>query len=136
MPDIYTQSLVTKFMDRPFDFHTFDCFDLIIQWYKELGFDVPDLKHRRYWNGEYIKLEDYYKIWEKATTPETNNVIFMKGGFDGTQYHLGICLGDGTFVHVLRKIGVVVSPLKKYENMFLGYYRLNPQYKVGVLNGQ
>jgi cell wall-associated NlpC family hydrolase len=43
----------------------------------------------------------------------------------GQPSHVGVCLGDGTFIHALKKTGVVIEPLARYRNRIKGYYRVN-----------
>jgi hypothetical protein len=43
----------------------------------------------------------------------------------GQPSHAGVCLGDGTFIHALKKIGVVIEPLYRYRHKIKGFYRVN-----------
>jgi hypothetical protein len=43
----------------------------------------------------------------------------------GQPSHVGVCLGDGTFIHALERIGVVIEPLSRYSKRIKGYYRVD-----------
>jgi hypothetical protein len=42
----------------------------------------------------------------------------------GQPSHVGVCLGDGTFIHAMEKIGAVIEPLRRYRRRIKGYYRV------------
>jgi hypothetical protein len=42
----------------------------------------------------------------------------------GHPSHVGVCLGDGTFIHAMEKTGVVIEPLWRYGRRIKGYYRV------------
>jgi hypothetical protein len=43
----------------------------------------------------------------------------------GQPFHVGVCLGDGTFIHAMEKIGVIIEPLWRYRHRIKGYYRVS-----------
>jgi cell wall-associated NlpC family hydrolase len=44
--------------------------------------------------------------------------------FLGLPSHVGVCLGEGLFIHAIEKIGVVIEPLWRYKRRIKGYYRV------------
>lgn len=120
-------NLVEKFLGRPFREGEWDCYNLILEWFKELGHELPDYRHESYWQGEKVGLEDYFKFWRRLNEgeiPRENDGIFMKNIFTAnSRYHMGIYLGDGTMLHCCKE-GVVRERVKKYQRVIEGYYRL------------
>jgi len=117
--------LIDKYIGRPFEEEKFDCFSFLVQWYQDQGIDLPDYRHNGYWQGEQVSTETYFKLWRKlepTETPKENDAIFMTAQ-DG-RLHMGIVIGDGTYIHCMRREGVVRSPMGKHQKLFEGIYRL------------
>lgn len=121
--------LIIKFLGRSFKEGEFDCFDLVLQWYKELGIELPNFRHERYWEGVKIDLEDYFKNWKRIEKKElkTHDGVWFrpKRPFcsPNTEFHMGIYLGLGMFIQCRKKEGVVISRLGMFEKYIDGYYR-------------
>ena len=117
--------LIEKYIGKAFEEEKFDCFTFLIKWYQDQGIDLPDYRHNGYWQGKKINLETYFKLWRKLGSneiPKTNDAIFMRNQ-DG-RIHMGVIIGDGTYIHCLRKEGVVRSPIERHKKSFEGIYRL------------
>jgi hypothetical protein len=59
----------------------------------------------------------------KIETPEEGAVVEIL--IFGQPSHVGVCLGNGTFIHALEKHGVVIEPLYKYRKRIKGFYRVD-----------
>ena len=46
------EELINKYLGRPFKEGEFDCYVLVMKWFQDLGYHVPDYHHNRYWGGE------------------------------------------------------------------------------------
>lgn len=87
-----------------------------------------------------LDLKHYY---EETTVPERKEiqslVVTNKGDFVkadkpafgdivvinlfGYSCHMGVYIGDGYFLHSIRKIGSCIEPVMRYEKVIDGYYR-------------
>jgi cell wall-associated NlpC family hydrolase len=127
--------LINKYLGKQFTAGTFDCFDLIINWFDDLGYVVPDFKHSGYWNGETVPLDNYYQYWrrlEEVEKKQIYDVIFIRRNYSGGQYHIGIYLENNLFIHTTIEQGVVVSRLDRYKRVVNGHYRFR---KIEEENG-
>jgi cell wall-associated NlpC family hydrolase len=118
--------LINKYLGKQFVAGTFDCFDLIINWFSDLGYTIFDFKHSGYWNGETVPLDNYYQYWRRLEENEKiklYDLIFIKGNQSGAQYHIGIYLENNLFIHTTIGQGVVISRLNRYAKMVNSYYR-------------
>lgn len=125
---VNTNQLIDKFVGKPFVEGEFDCYKLVISWFGELGYIVPDYSYQRFWyrEGKNYFIEEYYKLWRKLASEEpvrANDVALFKV-LALVPNHVGICLGDGRFIHCAEGTGTVVSRLDKYKNLFYGIFRL------------
>lgn len=65
--------------------------------------------------------------WERLEKPEPGCVVVL--GLDPLQpdvaQHLGVYVGGGDFIHILKKQGVVRTSIKHryFSNKILGYWR-------------
>jgi len=107
-----------------------DCFGLILLFYKELGFKIDDYQYKPDWfKGDYnFFLENYHKYAERI--PE--NQMLMPGDailfkdFNNCPTHIGIYLGNGKFIHCLKKVGVVINKLNEepFKSRIEGRFRV------------
>ena len=119
-----SEELINKYIGRPFVEDSFDCFDLVVLWFKDLGHEIPDYRHARYWEGEPMDLEQYFKLWRKIEQDEkvqSNDVVFTT---DGDRIHIGIVIEKGTYIHCMRREGVVRTQIKRHSRLIKGFYRL------------
>jgi cell wall-associated NlpC family hydrolase len=57
----------------------------------------------------------------KLNRPEKGAIVEIT--VFGQPSHVGVCLGDGSFIHAMKKTGVVIEPLARYSKRIKGYYR-------------
>jgi len=121
-------AVATKFVGRPFQFGKFDCYKLVIDWFKEFGYEVPDYKYDRFWynSGGNFFLEEYHKLWRRLGPDEPHALhdVALFKILAPVPNHVGICLGDGRFIHCAENTATVVSRLDKYKNVLHSIYRL------------
>ena len=127
--------IASKYIGIPFkehgrDLDGLDCYGLILLFYKELGCKLDDYRYKPNWfkEGYNLFLENYYKYAERI--PENQALIpgdaILFRGFDKCPTHIGVYLGNGKFIHCLRKVGVVVSRLNQepFESRIEGRFKL------------
>jgi len=128
--EIANQYIGIPFKEHGRDMKGVDCFGLILLIYKELGYNIDDYQYKPGWfKGSYnFFLENYHKYAERI--PE--NEIIMPGNailfsvFDKSPTHIGVYLGNGKFIHCLRKVGVVISKLNQepFKSKIKGRFKL------------
>jgi cell wall-associated NlpC family hydrolase len=103
-----------------------DCYGLVIEVLRRRGISVPDVFYPDTGNETNKKI---LKVLEEGIPntelqePEEGAVVEIL--VFGEPSHVGVCLGDGTFIHALRKIGAVIEPLSRYRHKIKGFYRVN-----------
>jgi cell wall-associated NlpC family hydrolase len=103
-----------------------DCYGIVIEVLRKKGITIPDVFYQDTHidtNKSVLQILENAIPNVKLTMPEEGAVveIFVMG----QPSHVGVCLGDGTFIHALKKIGVVIEPLSRYRHKIKGYYRVN-----------
>ncbi len=114
--------LAGRYVGIPFrehgrDMDGLDCYGLFLLFCRELGYQLDDyLYNPSSSKGDYnLFFENYYKSLEKIPENEmlmAGNAILFKG-IDGFPTHIGVYLGNGKFIHCLKKVGVVISKLNQ-----------------------
>jgi cell wall-associated NlpC family hydrolase len=103
-----------------------DCYGIVIEVLRRKGISIADVF---YADTAIETSKSVLKILENAIPctklemPEEGAVVEIL--VCGQPSHAGVCLGDGTFIHALKKIGVVIEPLSRYWHKIKGYYRVN-----------
>jgi cell wall-associated NlpC family hydrolase len=96
-----------EYLAVPYKHISGDCYALVKKFYTdEFGIHLPSLVYAEDWAGQGISfIDDNYKLAGFGIT-DTNefrlgNIIVL--GDSGVPKHLGISLGDGTFLHTTTK---------------------------------
>ena len=101
-----------------------DCWNLIILFYRNLGYNIKDYTHyEEDWSrrGKNYFIENYHEQWEKIDNIEIGNAILFQNN-RGICDHIGIFIGDGKFLHTSRA-GTVISKLNRTNRKVYGYFR-------------
>ena len=113
---------LSKYVGR--DYETYNCFDLAKDFYRqELGLEL-----KNYFEGGVPPRKEI-ECLVKTNKGDFTRVEDIKFGdivvirLYGYASHIGICLGDGFFLHSVRKVGSCIEPLARYSRMIEGYYR-------------
>lgn len=105
-----------------------DCYGLIMLIYSELGIKLFDIDedYSVGWakEGKNFFAENYYREWEKVSTPRMFDIVAFKTS-SGVTNHAGVCLGGERFIHCARRIGVVVSKWtdEQWAGCLEGFYK-------------
>jgi len=103
-----------------------DCYGLVIEVLRRMGINMPDVFYpdtRNETNHEILQILENGIPNTKLDKPEEGAVVEIL--VMGQPSHVGVCLGDGTFIHAMKKIGVVIEPLSRYRHRIKGFYRVN-----------
>lgn len=90
----------------------FDPSGLIYHIYNQNGYDIPRSSILNYWD-----------MFTVTTNPKPGDLVFFKDTYITGISHVGIVIGDGTFIHVTKNSGVIQSKLDStyYTEHFAGY---------------
>ena len=124
---ILVEDRIKKFIGRNYNWDTFNCYHLIIEWYKELGYEIPDYKVNVNWNkeGKNYFIDEYHKLWKemKLEDIQEDDVVLFKVR-SSVPNHVGIYVGGNKFIQCVGNTGTVISDLGLYHKYVHGCYRL------------
>ncbi len=114
---------LTKYIGRPYE--KYHCFDLV----KEVYLDFFNLSLSNYYESKDIPANSTIQSliisnkgdFVKVDQPQFGDIVVIK--LFGYSCHIGVCIGEGKFLHSIRKVGSCVDNLKRYEKLIDGYYR-------------
>lgn len=105
----------------------FDCYGLVLEVYKRNGINLPDMFYE--YSTDEGKVESVNEIRTLATTTIPNiklekpeELCIIEITERGNPVHVGVYIGEGMFIHC-SYTGVVIEPLRKYQNRIVGYYK-------------
>lgn len=107
------------------DYEKYNCFDLAKEFYA-VEFN---LSLKNYFEGEVVPNRKEIECLVKTSTGDFNKVDEPVFGdiivinLYGYASHIGIYLGEGRFLHSVRKIGSCMDSITRYSKMIEGYYR-------------
>lgn len=71
--------------------------------------------------------EDIADHWDLVEIPEPGDAVAMSLNphFPGVIQHFGVYLGNGQYIHTLKKVGVIISKINdpSWEKRIRGFYR-------------
>ncbi len=107
----------------------YDCYGLFMAIYREYyGIDLPDFRISCFATDEIREqFEREVGKWESLKTPSAPCAVALATSIPhpGMVCHFGVYVGDGKFVHTLRKTASIVSTVYDpiWKNKIKGYYR-------------
>lgn len=107
---------------------SYDCYGLFMAIYREYGIELPDYRISCFATDEIrTQYEKEVGRWEALEKPEAPCAVALATDSDhpGMVCHFGVYVGNGTFIHTLRKTASITSavfdPIWKHK--IKGYYR-------------
>lgn len=125
-----------KFVGIPFksggrDFTGADCWGVAVLYYKhQLGIDLPSFADE-YHADDTERLREliarHREGWQRVTVPSVGDLVLFK--LLGTETHIGVCLGNGKFLHATQKSASAVQDLNgtEYSRRVVGYFKYREQ---------
>lgn len=101
----------------------FDCYGLVIETLRRNNLFLPDVFYSS--EKEYgmvyneIVLSDYV---EKIKSIEKNCLICLF--VYGEPNHVGMCIGEGLFIHATKNKGVIIEPISRYKSRIQGVFKV------------
>jgi len=113
---------------KPYAIHgrgpdAYDCYGLAIEVCRRFGKKLDDSFYDEVSAETEKRLIDDTKASLKAVRlagPEAGAVVEFL--IAGKPRHIGVCLGDGTFIHATEKLGVRTSELAAWSKRIEGFY--------------
>lgn len=113
---------LSKYIGR--SYNVYNCFDLVKEFYQdEYGITLKD-----YFEGEVPdrKTIECLVVSNKGDfiqvpTPLYGDIVVIR--LFGYASHVGICVGEGRFIHSMRGVGSAMDLLPRYGRMIEGFYR-------------
>ena len=98
-----------------------DCYGFVLLWYEnKLGITIPDLNFKRNCNFSTAELEKLHDSFVKVDVPREHDLVLIRNDPD---IHVGICLSEKSFIHMLHGVGGAFSELRDWKSQIVGYYR-------------
>lgn len=111
-----------KYIGRSYS--EYNCFDLV----KEFYADHFRLELKHYFEGPVPSRQEAESLivsnkgdFEKVDVPTFGDIVIIR--LYGLECHVGVCVGNGKFLHSARNIGSLLDRLERYHKMIAGYYR-------------
>ncbi|MBI5872997.1 MAG: C40 family peptidase [Candidatus Omnitrophica bacterium] len=102
-----------------------DCYGLIINVYKDLGFELLDIEEdypmNWVWEGRNYFIENHHKQWERVDVPKPFDVVLFYMNGKKVADHGGIVLSNNDVLHACKS-GTVVSRLDHMKFLIEGFY--------------
>lgn len=109
----------------------FDCYGLVVWVYKHIyGIDIPSYRHEEIEPMDSLSIQKAilraYKEgkWELVDNPIEPSLLTIKN-HPVYVNHVGVYVGDGKFIHSLKKVGVILSKVNDrfWSKRIVGVYR-------------
>lgn len=103
-----------------------DCWGLAMILLQRQGYRVQDYPIQATDVAEIAKaLKDGSERggYERLDAPEPGHIVLLRLSMDVWANHVGICIGQGRFIHAYSKTGVCIDRLSKWKSRIVGYYR-------------
>lgn len=106
-------------------YRSFDCWDVIKLFHRKvMKLDIEINIYDRHTIGKkgvsrLIEIEKRH--FRQVSVPEVGDVIVFR--IMGIASHVGVYVGDGSFLHTMEKTGCVIDKLAKWEKRIEGIFR-------------
>lgn len=117
----YIQACITNLIGIPYDEK--DCWDITKQFYLDiLDIDLSSWDfHSDTRENDAKHMDSSKRDFIKVGLPKFGDILLIR--VLGHNSHVGVYIGDGKFVHTLKRTGCVVDQIKNWKNKIEGYYR-------------
>lgn len=119
----YDDLIGIPFVDGGRDANGYDCWGLVMELYRRQGYQVNDY-HIAAVDVDIIAetaRADESK-WIRYDEPKEGRLVLLKLSTGCWANHVGMCIGNGKFIHAYLLTGVCVDRLSKWRSRIVGYY--------------
>lgn len=122
--------IVSKYLGVPFKnggrtLDGLDCYGLVVCIFADRKITLVDAEkpYDTKWSfkGENYLIENAWRDWVEVVNPRILDLICFDNS-NGVGYHIGVCFGDGSFIHT-TKAGTVISRVATCGMKIRGFYR-------------
>ncbi len=108
----------------------YDCYGLFMAIHRAYGIELPDFRISCFATDEIRKqFEKEVGKWRQLDKPEAPCAVALATSIHhpGMVCHFGVYIGDGKFIHTLRKTGSIVSTIYDpiWKNKIKGFFKWN-----------
>ena len=119
-----TQECLNNLVGIPYS--KLDCWELVKKFYEEvfnIDMSVYNEDCRDTLNpAETSRYMEMHKLdFLKVEKPDFGDILLLK--VQGLNAHLGVFLGNGTFIHTTDKTGSVIEKVSRWKYRLEGYYK-------------
>lgn len=119
----YDDLIGVPFVDGGRDKSGMDCWGLVKEAFRRQGCEVPDYHisavEAADIAGTMKRQED---DWVRLDGPHVGCLVLLRLTPGCWANHVGICLGDGKFLHAYVATGVCIDRLRRWQSRIVGYY--------------
>lgn len=121
----YDDLIGTPFIDGGRDKETgLDCWGLAREMFRRQGIDVPDYHISAMRTAEIAQEMNAEEMdWLRLDEPEEGCLVLLRLDAGVWANHVGICLGDGRFIHAYSSAGACIDRLARWRSRIVGFYR-------------
>lgn len=114
---------LSKYVGR--SYNVYNCFDLV----KEFYADQYGLDLKNYFDGKIVPERKEVEslvitnlgFFVPVEKPKFGDIVVIR--LFGYSSHIGVCVGEGKFLHSIRNTGSCMDSLGRYSKMIEGFYR-------------
>lgn len=119
----YEDLIGIPFVDGGRDLDGLDCWGLVRELYRRQGIDVPDYHISAMAPSHIAGQMSHDKTgWNRVEKPKVGTMVLLRLSPEVWANHVGICIGDGRFIHAYRSTGVCIDRLRRWKSRIVGYY--------------
>lgn len=98
---------------------SYDCYGLVIEVLRRNGVNLPDIAENR--SHDLLLCSERVSTMPVERIPEPEPLAILEMHIFG-EFHIGIVVGKGVFMHATRNRGVILSQIRDYR--IEGIYRV------------
>lgn len=119
----YKDLIGIPFVDGGRDSRGYDCWGLVMELFRRQGKKVKD------YHIAAVDVDTIAKTafadeskWIRYDEPQEGRLVLLKLSPGCWANHVGMCLGNGKFIHAYLLTGVCIDRLAKWRSRVVGYY--------------
>jgi len=111
----------------------YDCWGLTMVVLQNFGYCLPDYPVCAFDCARVNEeIEQQKHNWQEIKEPVAGCVVTMRMGLSPVVNHIGVCIGEGKFIHAREKTGVCIERLENpvFKSLISGFYLPPEAYRI------